>query len=402
MGLFQANIDLKKLPERVFFLVLVFYPLYNVILFEGTGMNPEYVFGFICFGYLTILLYNIYKRGKNLHVPYYILIFTVFTVYIILSSIFISNQFIEKGAFKYLYSNSIVRTLIAFIIVENAYFSSRQIKFAIKILGLTLVLAALVSVIQIFDPLFLIKDGDFVQGLSPERMVEYYKTNPALDTGRIDRTLEGYRLSIFSYMGGVSVGIDSIAIFSLLIALKANKWLKTAVWVIAAALVSFLSSARWIMLNFLIVASQQIWYTRNKVFIVLKYTFFAIIILILSAPAAEMAGIDMQKFIEERLLDDSAGTRLLAFEVFSKVYPENPIFGTGGVDTEKVILLLKGRSSQIHVGYLKLFYYHGLIGGLLYLSFLAALLTRMWKMARLSRYWGGFFAILTFELLILH
>lgn len=398
MGLFQLDIDLKQLPERVFFLVLVFYPLFSVIVWEVMGMNPEYVFGFICFGYLTILLYNIYKRGKNLNVPYYILIFTVFTVYTVLSSIFISNEFIEKGAFNYLYSSSIVRTLIAFIIVENTCFSSRQMKFAIKMIGLTLVLAALVSVIQIFEPLFLIKDDDFIQGLSPDRMVEYYKTNPALETGRIDRTLEGYRLSIFSYMGGISVGIDCIAIFSLLIALKANKWLKMAVWVIAAALVSFLSSARWIMLNFLIVASQQFWYARNQVFIILKYSFYLIVLILLLVSATELAGIDIQKFIEERMLDDSASTRVLAFEVFLKVYPDNPIFGTGGVDTEKVRLLLKGRSSQIHVGYLKLFYYYGLIGGLLYLSFLAALLIRMWKIARQSKYWGGFFAILTFAI----
>ena len=58
--------------------------------------------------------------------------------------------------------------------------------------------------------------------------------------------------------------------------------------------------------------------------------------------------------------------------------------------------LIRGRTSQIHVGYLKLFYYYGLVGGLLYLAFLASLMNRMWKIARQSNYWGGFFAILAF------
>ncbi len=59
-------------------------------------------------------------------------------------------------------------------------------------------------------------------------------------------------------------------------------------------------------------------------------------------------------------------------------------------------LLLAGRSSQMHVGYVKLFYYYGLVGGLLYLTFLTSLLLRMWKIGRQCNYWGGFFAFLAF------
>ncbi len=97
-------------------------------------------------------------------------------------------------------------------------------------------------------------------------------------------------------------------------------------------------------------------------------------------------------------MSNSAETRILAFEVFSKVYPENPVIGTGGVNTTKMIQIIGGRSSQIHVGYLSLFYYFGLIGGLLYLAFMGSLLMRLWKRAKKSRYWGGFFALLAFAI----
>lgn len=61
-------------------------------------------------------------------------------------------------------------------------------------------------------------------------------------------------------------------------------------------------------------------------------------------------------------------------------------------------MLLNGRSSQIHVGYLKLFYYYGLVGGILYLTFLGLLLKRMWGIGKVSSYWGGFFAFLAFAI----
>lgn len=63
-----------------------------------------------------------------------------------------------------------------------------------------------------------------------------------------------------------------------------------------------------------------------------------------------------------------------------------------------MVELLAGQSSQIHVGYLKLFYYYGLVGGILYLAFLSSLLVRLWKRAKNSGYWGGFFAVLALSI----
>ena len=150
------------------------------------------------------------------------------------------------------------------------------------------------------------------------------------------------------------------------------------------------------MLNFLIVGSQNIWNSKNRILNIFKYGLYFITLLTLLILAMKLLGFDIQRFVEKRLMSDDALTRVLAFEVFFEVFPDNPIFGTGGVDTEKMVRLLGGMSSQIHVGFLKLFYYYGLIGGLLYISFMVSFLIRLRKMAKYSGYWGGFFAILIF------
>ena len=68
--------------------------------------------------------------------------------------------------------------------------------------------------------------------------------------------------------------------------------------------------------------------------------------------------------------EKSAGTRILAVYMFLEFFPENPIFGTGGVMKADLVRAIRGRSSQIHVGILSLFYYYGLVGGFIYLFFL--------------------------------
>ena len=359
---------------------------------------PHYLFGIICFLFLIFRLIKIYMEGGNLKIPYYVQLLGLFTLYTLLSSFLVSDLLMDTGTIKYLYSDYFLLTFIAFLIIENTHFPARWIHIAIRILGLTLVLAAIISVVQIYKPLFFLRTTDVIEGLPYERLGSYYRDNPVEETNSVSRFLGGYRLSIYSYINELSVGIDTLAIFSILIALKSTKRIRIIIWVIAAGLVSFLSSSRWIMLNFLVISSQFIW-TRSTWFSnSIKYIFYGVILMIFMGTIAKYSGIDLQDFTEDRLFSNSALTRLVAVEVFSEVFPDHPFFGTGGVDTPEMERLIKGRSSQIHVGYLKLFYYYGLIGGLLYLGFLISFMIRLWQMARRSNYWGGFFAVLAFAI----
>ncbi|WP_226979490.1 O-antigen ligase family protein [Zobellia roscoffensis] len=359
-------------------------------------MEPNYILGMICLVYLGYVLYILYKNDQTLKVPNYVIFYGLFALYALLCNMFVSEELQENGIVKYLYSDPFIQTFIAFLVVENVSFPSKWMDWALKIFGLTLVIAAIVSIIQTFKPLFLVKTDDLVQGLSYGRMQEYYSNNPQEVTGDVNRFIDGYRHSIFSFINEVSVGVDAMALFSIMIAVKSKKWIKTVLIFASATTVGFLSSARWIMLNFLVISSQKIWIGKNKLVKALKFGLYGLVLLTFIMVAISFSGINLEKFIEERLLSDSAGTRLLAFEVFFKVFPHNPILGTMGLDTEEVVRLLRGRSSQIHVGYLKLFYYYGLVGGLIYLTFLGLLLKRMIGIGRSSGYWGGFFAFLAF------
>nr|MUH39299.1 hypothetical protein [Zobellia laminariae] len=366
------------------------------MVYKVTKMEPNYVLGMIFLVYLAYVLYTLYVTNQALKIPNYVVFFGVFTLYALLCNMFVSDELKEDGIIKYLYSDPLIQTFIAFLVVENISFPSKWMQWALKVLGLTLVLAAIVSVVQTFKPFFLLKTDGLIQGLSYARMQEYYINNPQEVTGDVDRFIDGYRHSIFSYINKVSVGVDTMAIFSILIAINSKKWIKTGLIFVSAATVGFLSSARWIMLNFFVVSSQKVWVGKNKLIKALQYGLYGIVLLTLIVVALSFSGINLEKFVEERLLSDSAGTRLLAFEVFFKVFPHNPILGTMGVDTEEVTRLLGGRSSQIHVGYLKLFYYYGLVGGLIYLTFLGLLLKRMRRIGLKSGYWGGFFAFFAF------
>lgn len=394
------KVDLRILPKIIILLILLVYPLFCYLGYKIIDKNEE-IFVLVCLSYLLFRVYEIYKEQSNFVMPLYIVIFGLFLAYTIICGMFMSNYISERGI-RYFYSDPLWITFIALIIVENTQFSFNTLRFAKKILVITLILASVVSIIQISNPLFFVKDEIFVEGLSYDRMKEYYKNIPNWkiganwEAGMVNRTLAGYRPSIFSYIDPLAVGMDTIAIFSILITWKPTNIVEKGLYTITAAIISFLSSSRWIILGFIVVASHTIWVGKKKLSNLIHFIFLGGLLLINLGLIANFMGFDVEEYVYGRMMSEDATSRLLAFEVFFEVFPDNPIFGTGGVDTDRMLSLLGGRSSQIHVGFLKLFYYYGLIGGLLYLSFMAAILHRLRKMALLSGYWGGFFAILTF------
>jgi hypothetical protein len=69
--------------------------------------------------------------------------------------------------------------------------------------------------------------------------------------------------------------------------------------------------------------------------------------------------------------------------------------GTGEQDY-KLRSFLKGHSSQIHVGYLSLFYLYGIVGGILFMIFLFKLLTKLYRESKQTTYWGPYLGVLGF------
>jgi|GEM_PF-2513141 len=386
---------MKNWTGLVFLIFLSVYPIAAYAIRHGLNMDPDYVLGFTGYLLLAKFLFDKFRSGETIRIPHYLAIFGVFVVYTILTAIFVSGQFIETGAVKYFYSDPFIRSFAMLLLVENVEFSSKALKKVIAILPIMLLIAVAVSIIQVKDPLFFRYQtfGEF-ESVSDDRVLYHLETtDETIDDSKV-RMLAGYRLSIYSWINELAVGIDSLAIFSILLGLGAMGKKRRGVLWLASAFISFLSSSRWIILNFFIVSFQVVLKQKNIILNGLKYLVLLAGLVFLIASSASLVGVDIQSFVHNRLMDKGAHTRIYAFEVFSKVFPSHPIFGTGGADTPEMLRLIAGKTSQIHVGYLKLFYYYGLIGGLIYLLFLATFLYDLLLRARRSAYYGSFFAIL--------
>ncbi len=377
--------------------ILAVYPFFAFFTEKYLGKNADTLFGALCFLLLgEFILTKFITKGK-IKIPMYTMLFGCFFLYAFLMDVLVSGNFFKGSPVNYFYTSDYLRFFIACILIENTKFPKKFIDIAITAMIVVLGLAACVSILQIDNPLFFAKKSFGLSGdLSAERLQYYFSESTEKKSLEIRHMLSGYRHSIYSWIHDLSVGIDSIAVLSILLGLKHLSKLKRLVIYGSGALVSFLVSSRWVLLNFFVVASQSFWFKKNKIIYALKYSLYGVGLLVMMAYAASFMGIDVEKFVEDRLMSDSALTRLYAFEVFGKVFPDNPILGTGGEDTPEMLRLIKGRTSQIHVGYLKLFYYYGIIGGLLYLTFLGSFLLNLWRRAKRTGFWGSFFAILAF------
>lgn len=393
LGLLSSINDIRAL---VILSILSVFPFFAYISLDFLGRDPKYIFSFLCYLFLAEFLFSSFKTGRSIRVPYYLIVFGIFNVYAILTGIFVSGHLLKVGLIKFLYSDLFFTSFWVVLLIENTHFPEKFIRVTIQILFATLLIAAVVSVIQISKPLFFVNvDIPLGEDASFESILAFSPV-PGEENSVTELIKERRILSIYTWINSRSAGFDAIAVLSLLFGLRTLSLKKKFLAALAGGFISFLSSSRWIMLNFFVVLSQYFVTAKNKFFNIFKLLFLSVAIIFVIGYGASYFGYDVERFVNERLFDETAGTRLYAFEIFSRVYPTRPILGTGGEDTPDMERLLFGRTSQIHVGYLKLFYYYGLVGGIIYLFFLGVLFWQLWLRARQSSYWGSFFAFLAF------
>ena len=381
----------------VYFLSL--FPVLTYIVLKAVDVNVSFVLRVGCFLFLADMFITKYRKGGTIKIPLYLVLFGAFVCYTIYSGLFISGHLMEFSPMKFLYTDSYVSCFTLLLVIENTEFPNKILKTSIKIVFPILLIAAVVSIIQVSDPLFFVNmDSIGVGGIGSLQDIQRL-----IESGVIQKSAAGYltvliedkRLpSIYSWINATSVGFDSVGIFSLLFGLGMFKQGKNIILVMAAAFISFLSSTRWIMLNFVLASFQTVLTQKNMFLQIGKYILVSVILVFSIGIGASAVGYDVQGFLNDRLLDDSASSRFYAFEIFGKVFPLSPVLGTGGANSPEMLRMLKGITSQIHVGWLKIFYYYGLLGGFMYLFFGITLLYRLRWQAIRSGYWGGFFALL--------
>ncbi|MCD4832935.1 MAG: hypothetical protein K8R31_04005 [Bacteroidales bacterium] len=353
----------KKLP---LYLIIV-YPLFGFITFHLTGQQPLFTLIFI----ILISIFFIFFDKKQLQFPKYLIFYGLFCFIEILSKYFINDLLFAidanlKRSFFYIFS------FFLLLIIENTSFKTTTIKKIEVVLKYLIYTAAVVSIIQFLQPSFL---------------YNAYKREEISDTYILGTRL----VSIFDWGDhGYGLGLSLPIMYSLIAPSSFTKKKFPYKITLAAGIVVLLSLTRFAIANFIIALMQ---YFKNKFslkkILVLLFGIATIVVI------ADYIGFDFNYFLYERLSDETYETRFVAIDAFIHEFPKNMYFGTGGVVTESLIDFY-GRVTKIHNGYLAILYFYGLVGGLFYYSFIILLIKRIYRVAKISNFWGAFFGILCF------
>ena len=373
------------------FLIFIFIIAPFVAYFVVTYLDFTFSRFIQFLSFIGVILLLIFRTKKNpIKIPTYLIFYFCFVLYVFYSAFI---QLDRDFSFKYLFSNPLIGSFCIMFIIENMHFTRKNYKLLFTISKNILIIAIFVIFYQ-----QIINESFF---LNPE-----VKEDALVVVSKSTSRLQ----SIYSWAGWLTNGFGFVPIYLLVVEylVKRNKII--IIWILFGVFYSILTKARWIMLITMLVFIIVIIHNKNISKQIFKYSLLIPLFLAISYFSLNAVGIDAQKILDDRILETnktndhkSATTRLLAFTVFNKLFWNNAIFGVGsikygmgatGKQDYKLRKELGDRSSQIHVGYLSLFYMYGLIGGFLFLTFLYLLLRRLYFNSKVTGIWAPFFGIL--------
>jgi hypothetical protein len=368
--MYNYPISFNKIA-RGLFLILLFSPILGYFYTE-TFLLPKTINYSLSFVFFILGFLYIFK--KNLKIHSFIVLYFLFAVYKLIWNIDVlsdDNIKILTRIWYYISDFSIVAMLI---IIYNVTFTEKFIEISKKIIFITLILAAIVSIIQVFDM-------SFFNYYNRE-----YLENLDIYTYR--------RGSIFSYIHISSAGYDFLPLLAITLSvLLMNKNKKFIICFISGGIVAFLSNNRYIMICYVFLYIMlYVYYKKNR----LKYSLYVIItVLGFYYFLTNIIGYDLVEWYNERLLAEGSiqeTTRYKAISNFIKFFPQHPWFGFGEQTYEiRKASSLVG-SSHIHVGYLSHLVNYGIVGCSFLYGAWFLIMRKFYKTAKETNYWGSFFA----------
>jgi hypothetical protein len=358
-----------------YFYILSASPLLGYLILSKFDVNLYNVLGF----YSVLLSLFLILLKKQQKFPSYLFIILLLFLYMLIWDL--QNGTMQKhGIAKYIFINDPLHTFAFLFIIANTNFSEKFIKRIIRIFLFTAIITFLVSMYQLFV------NPDF---LSPPR---YIFDDPG--------AIYEYRLmSIFGYIDINELGYSFIPILSILIGYylhkKAPQYL-IFVLIFTGGASAFATNDRWVMLNYIIILTQLIFYYKLSIprillgLIIIVLTFYGVLKIL------ELSGYNIQEYVQNRIMSDSAQSRFVAIDMFREFFPQKPLFGTGVHINDEILQAIAGRSSQIHVGYLSHLVSYGLVGSFIRFSLWFALARKLFKEAKFSGFYGSFYAFLSF------
>lgn len=386
--------NLQNKYNRIIIILFAIAPFFGYFLYTFLAITFYKVM--VIFSFLGVALLLLFRNHEGRIVfPRYLLFYLLFVVYL-----FVSDLIFLKRAFKlvFILDNKFLGTFLILFIIENLYVSKKFYETILKISKIVLFIAIAVLAIQeAIDPHFFMR---------PEAVREELYTSKSVQ-----------RLySIYTYTGGLilACGYGFVPIYIWFVEDLNRRNKQIILWILLGAIFAFFTRQRWLMVYYSLIFFIIIAGSRNKTRDFLKYSVLVPVVFVGAFLAMNVAGLDTKKILEDRILESdkgihekSAGTRLLAFKAFNQLYWDNPLFGVGnikygmggtGEQDFKLKRILRGHSSQIHVGYLSLLYMYGFVGFILFTSFLGSLLLKLYRDANKTRLWAPFLVIVGFSL----
>jgi len=321
---------------------------------------------------------------KRVRVPGYAWLLFGFIIYTFIWS-YLNGEFAERG-YRVFSKNQYLHTFFILIVIHNFNFDDRFIIKTYSILKYTIIIAFLVSLIQVINPDFMNAepvwarrdlDSDLLRGLYSER-----------------------RVSIFGFIDPAEFGLSFMPLLSVLIGIQLfRKYNLYYLFLFLGGVSAFLTNTRYIMIAFILITLQILIAHRSRIRGIIKYGIIITISGFLMIQVLFMFGYDLNEWFNTRLLAEGSiqeTTRYKAIENFIQFFPQKPMFGFGRFTEEIIEASLAVGSSQIHVGYLAGLVLYGLVGGILLFGFWFFLARKLYRTAIYTGYWGSFFAFLIF------
>ncbi len=378
----NSNIYSIRFWVHWYFFALVLAPFVCFVDYYTLDQGWDKIYGatIILLGVLLLL-----ARGSgNVVFRNYLIAGMILAVYYTTWDIALWQGTVErKGIFYEFLLHRTVHAVAVLFVVDNLLFSRKLIETLIRVMKGTIVVAAVFSLIQVvYDPFF------FTPDIFEEIMSRYSWGTDVLHTRR---------LSVFGFSNLNDVGLSFLPMIALITGYEVKEKGRIPVLILLLGFfVAVVNNSRYIQLGFFIAAAPALYYQGRFLRNSLVALIGLIVMVLLMGLVLQAIGYDVSLYIEERLLDDSGGSRILAFEIFARFFPDNPYFGTGQHLTQEVIVALAGRSSQIHVGYLSHLYSYGIIGTFLGFVFWILIAVRLWKVAKKTGFWGSYYGYMVF------
>lgn len=374
--------NLDKVTYNILYLMLL-SPILSYISLGLLGMKST-TFYFIIF----IIFYGIYfvlNYKRKIRFPAMLYFLLLYWIYMTVWGFF-NGELEERGLSQILLRKEVSSIFFIILIINNTHFSNKFINNSVKIIKITVVLAAITSVIQVFNYSF------FDSSSAWQFQLEGYGDN-TIYTSR--------RLSIFGFLNLNEYGLSYVPLFAVLIGyLLFIQEKRYAIFLFLGSIPCLLSNTRYVILGFFIVAILVVIHNRNRINRLFKSVIVVLILVFAVIQILNIVGYNISDWINTRIFAEDSiedTTRYKAILNFLYFFPKNPIFGVGEHLTREIQAVSNASgSSQIHIGYLAHLVSYGIVGSLFLFGFWIAVAKGFYKTAKNTNYWGSFIAFLTF------